>query len=435
MRSHLHAFVHPFDEEERSAASAAWARLPESCRTADQSLGRWGAGCAATWGVMERCDFACTACYLSRGANQAPPLPFAEVRRQLETMREHLGPGGRVQITAGEVTLLPCGELIRILRHARDLRLVPMVMTHGQTFLREPRYLERLVVEGGLDRLAIHVDSTQRGRDGGDPRTERELMGVRDAMADLVRQTRKKTKRRLFAAHTVTVTRDNLPELPDIVRWTAKNADVFRMLGLQPLAQVGRTREEQRPAAVWDAVCQGLGRQIRPRTFTFGHPECNEFALVWLCGKNNRDVVEVRRAGSRLDRRFMERWIQGGLRGWTSAGEPRSIALARLAGRFARDPGMLLSMGLFGFARLISDWRLLKRPRPFAVSVHHFMDADQLDTPQGRERLAACVFKVPLDGRMVSMCEFNGGGLRGKSVADLAARRLHDDPAAAVRPR
>ena len=432
MRSLLHEFVHPFDQEERSAASAAWARLPESCRTADQSLGRWGAGCTATWGVMERCDFACTACYLSRGANQAPPLPLAEVRRQFETMREYLGPGGRVQVTAGEVTLLPCGELVEILRCARELQLVPMVMTHGQALLRDPRYLERLVVEGGLDRIAIHVDTTQRGRDGGDPRTERELMGVRDAMADLVRRTRKQTKRRLIAAHTVTVTRQNLPELPDIVRWTAQNADVFRMLALQPVAQVGRTREEGRPAAVWEAVCMGLGREIRPRTFTFGHQECNEFALIWLCGKSN-EVVEVRRAGSRLDRWFMERWIKGGLRGWTPAGVPPLVAWARLAGRFARDPGMLFSLGFFALARLASDPRLLKRPRPFAVSVHHFMDPDRLDTPQGRERLAACAFKVPLDGRMVSMCEFNGAGLRKRRVAELAARRPHPDPEAAVR--
>ena len=30
----------------------------------------------------------------------------------------------------------------------------------------------------------------------------------------------------------------------------------------------------------------------------------------------------------------------------------------------------------------------------------------------GRERLDACAFKVPVDGRMVSMCEMNATGLR-----------------------
>ncbi len=157
------ALVRPVIAEERAAAAAVSRALPASVRGPDQGLGTYSTGCGATWGVMERCDFACTACYLAHGSNRARPLPFARVRRQLETMRRHLGPGGRVQITAGEVTLLPPDELIRIVRCARELRLSPMVMTHGQRFLREPGYLERLVTDGGLDRVAIHVDSTQRG--------------------------------------------------------------------------------------------------------------------------------------------------------------------------------------------------------------------------------------------------------------------------------
>ena len=54
------------------------------------------------------------------------------------------------------------------------------------------------------------------------------------------------------------------------------------------------------------------------------------------------------------------------------------------------------------------------------LTVHHFMDTAQLDTPEGRERLQACLFKVPVDGKMISMCEFNGGGRRATEVAELA---------------
>ena len=401
-------------EERQRIARAIWESLAEELRTPDQSLGRWSTGCGATWGVMERCDFGCTACYLAEGSNRTEAMPFQEVREQIDTLRAHLGAGARVQVTAGEVTLLPCDELIRIVKYARDRGLVPMVMTHGQRFLREPAYLERLVVEGGLDRFAFHVDTTQRGRDGGDPQTEAELMGVRDAMANLVRRTRKRTRRTLHAAHTVTVTQGNLGELPDIVRWCLRNCDAVRLLGLQPLAQVGRTRVEGRPTAVWDKVCEGVGRPIHDRTYLFGHPDCNQFACLWVCGK---DVVEVVRKGSRRDQRFMRRMLQGSLRGWTPHGELRSTATARLLGRLVRDPRPLLDAILFGTVRLLGNPRLFRRPRPFVINVHNFMDAAQLDTPEGRARLKACVFKVPVDGEMVSMCEFNGGGLRATQVA------------------
>jgi len=403
------ALRHPHVPEERARAKAIWDSLPEELHTPDQGFGRWSTGCGATWGVMERCDFGCTACYLAKGANQTDAMPFEQVAEQIDALKAHMGAGARIQITAGEVTLLPCDDLIRIVKYARDCGLIPMVMTHGQRFLREPEYLERLVLEAGLDRFSFHVDTTQRGRDGGDPETEAELMSVRDAMADLIRRTRKKTGKTLYAAHTVTVTADNLPELPDIVRWCVRNADTVRLLGLQPLAQVGRTRVEGRPNEVWEKVCEGIGRPIHDRTWLFGHPDCNQFACLWVCGK---DVVEVRRKGSKLDSWFMGTLMQASLQGWTMQGEPQRIAYARLAGHLLRDPRPLLRGIFFSTVRLLGNWRLLKRPRPFVINVHHFMDADMLDTPEGKARVEACVFKLPVDGEMVSMCAFNGGGTR-----------------------
>ena len=45
--------------------------------------------------------------------------------------------------------------------------------------------------------------------------------------------------------------------------------------------------------------------------------------------------------------------------------------------------------------------------RPLLLVVHKFMDAAELESPIGQERLQACVFKVPVGDRMVSMCEVN----------------------------
>jgi hypothetical protein len=51
------------------------------------------------------------------------------------------------------------------------------------------------------------------------------------------------------------------------------------------------------------------------------------------------------------------------------------------------------------------------------------MDAQELATPTGRERLRACAFRVPVDGKMVSMCEVNATGLRKELTARLRSGR------------
>jgi hypothetical protein len=40
------------------------------------------------------------------------------------------------------------------------------------------------------------------------------------------------------------------------------------------------------------------------------------------------------------------------------------------------------------------------------------MNAGEMNTTQGQERLAACAFRVPINGRLESMCAVNALGLR-----------------------
>jgi hypothetical protein len=433
-------FLRPTPEEARSAVARRWEDLPDSARLPEQVLGQASSGCGATWGVSERCNYACTACYLAADANRAPPLPFEEVRAQLDTLRASLGPGGNTQITSGEVTLLPVEELVRILRYCREIDLAPMVMTNGQVFLDDPDYLPRLVVEGGLDKIAIHIDGTQRGRPGWRPDlTECELVPAREASARLIREVRARTGCPLHAAHTVTVTSRNLAEIPAVVRWTVENSDAFRMLSLQPVAGVGRTTEGDAKAgreAVWQAVCEGLGANVDARGWPFGHSECNDVAVMLLVRAGaNRHVIQSVRAGRRFDRWFLRRVVRGALGGFRTEDGPAPVVAANLLGRLVRDPLMLLQAPLYAGYRAWTERRslvdlagaVLRRRgisvRPFVVVVHHFMDAQELATPTGRERLRACAFRVPVDGKMVSMCEVNATGLRKELTARLRSGR------------
>ena len=390
-------------------------------------VGRQWEGCAATIGAMPRCAFDCTSCYLPRDANRAKPLPLEALFAQLERIRRHFGPWGNVQITDGEVTLRDADELVALLKHAAELQLIPMVMTHGETFLRDPALLRRLVIEGGLREVSFHVDTTQRGGRGlraHRVERERELDPVRDACANLVRELRRETGIELRVAATVTVESHNLDQLDEIVRWTLANSDVMRILSFQPSAQVGRTRPDGVKGVdeLWRVVERGLGREVGTGILWFGPRECSrvEMGCVWKANGAPprfapwRDVEDEASEAFALD--ALQRW--GGL---SFRADTRSIAAARALGLVAGAPWIALrSLGyLRRWLRRRLDisiagagLSLLRRRaalRPLAIVSHHFMDAHELETPLGAERCDACVFRVPIDGELVSMCRVNAG--------------------------
>lgn len=403
--------------------------LPSSVRgIRHQWLGHMSSGCTATQGLHEGCDFSCTACYLATTANKTPPLPLAEAKAQLEEIARFAGKGGNVQLTAGEVTLLPVEHLSALVRHCRELGLDPMVMTHGQTFERDPAYLDTLLA-AGLEKISVHVDCTQRGRDGMDKNSdERAHMEVRERMAEVIRSARRRTGRTLHAAHTVTVTPDNLEVVPEIVRWTLKNADAFRMLSFQPTAAVGRTRADTMAAEpVWDGIEVGAGRSLNSHTFSLGHPDCNHVCLTFVVRFGDEvQLVEVRRTDKEIDARFFDSLLGGRFRGFHTDGADGAELLGRCLGLLAREPRYMLEWPLYGVYRAISHLSWAPRffaavargeawfIRPFVFVIHQFMSEEEMATELGQERLDACGFRVPVEGKMVSMCELNGTELRAQ---------------------
>ena len=403
-------------------------------------MGRGLVACGATHGVMERCNFACTSCYLTEIANAVRPLPFAEVKRQLDALRDYLGPAGKAQITSGEVTLLSMEELGRIVTYARSIGLDPMVMTNGERFLDEADYLLVLVRDHGLQKVAIHIDSTQRGRKGMPAEaTERGIRPIRDRFAALVREVRAQTGKKLHAAQTVTVTERNLHEIPSVMRSVLDHVDAFRMVSFQPSAQVGRTLDG--PAddltldAVWEQICSGVGLPLNRDAMRFGHPECNivcPMVVVSFAGRQRivESVREVNGWDLRIVQKIMD--IFGNL---VVVGAPRLESRLRILSLLLRNPAFLLEAPLYALYRVwgVRSWlaRALfhvatLRIRPLAIIVHKFMSPDELDTRLGRERLRACAFKVPVNGSMVSMCEMNATDLRRSLNEEMRASSIAD---------
>ncbi len=442
----LEGFLEPRSREKSELCRRRWRSLPESLRTPQQAAGKAHAACGATHGILERCDFACSACYLTPIANRTRKLPFEKVREQLDLLRRSLGPMGKAQITSGEVTLLEPEELGRIVAYAKEIGLDPMVMTNGQRFTDHPDYLQRLVQEYGLGKVAFHVDTTQKGRRGF-PRGigERALDPVRDYFADMIRSTRRRTGRTLHAAQTVTLTPDNIDQIPEILDGAIRNHDAFRILSLQPVAKVGRTRDRGDPSmtldSVWAKIRSTLGVPLNRNALQFGHPSCNIVCPLFIVTSGDRyrfveTVPEGDTRGAALMAKILE--SAGGVHP-VGADLPRTVGA--LGSILLRRPGLLGSAFLYAGLRAWRERRsvlsillriLTLRPvrvRPWSIVVHRFMDREELATPEGRERLDACVFQVPVDGRMVSMCEMNATDLRLKlNQEQLPQERSSSDP-------
>ncbi|MBA3260838.1 MAG: radical SAM protein [Gemmatimonadales bacterium] len=434
--------------ETRGNLKRSWARLPEQFKVPQQMLGRGGNGCGATIGVMPRCDFACTGCYLGEEANRIPPAPLEEVKAQMRALRPTLGNAGNLQLTDGEVTLRPEAELLELLRYARELRLIPMLMTHGDTFRRRPGLLERLIVQGGLVELSIHIDTTQRGRVGRRYRmasTEEELTPLRDEFAELLRRARRETGRQIRAATTMTVTAANLDGVPAVVRWLLRNADAFRLISFQPIAQVGRTAGGLGGGvsveSLWARIAEGLeGPGADPKAIErgqlwVGHPGCNRYVpgVVVTSKAEAPRFHPLRTSGDAVDERIVDGFLQrfGGI---SFRMDPPLERWARWLGLAAAEPRFVFgSLGPFAlhWLRRIGHGRVGRALRDLVAGrvktqglvlvSHHFMSRVELESPLGRERSALCVFHVPVEGRLVPMCEVNATEVRDRYYERLGA--------------
>src|SRR5262249_41047993 len=236
---------------------------------------------------------------------------------------------------------------------ALSIDLIPMVMSHGDTFLRQPGLLERLMKEGGLEEISIHVDITQRGRIDREFRyatSELELMPLRDRFAQMIRDVRKKTGRRLRAATTITVVPENVKEVGAVAAWVARNADAFSIFSLQPIAQVGRTEDGLGDSTdveeIWDRIAEGVygdasyKEHLLKGWVWIGHPDCNRYTPGTVArgvdGKplyvTLHDKTDRKNDDSLL--RFMKHW--GGLQ--LRSGESGLEIGARLLGMFLEHP-------------------------------------------------------------------------------------------------
>jgi hypothetical protein len=340
-----------------------------------------------------------------------------------------------LQITGGDVAdaYWRAGrkqELIEIVRHAVTVGLVPMLMTHGQTLLDRPEFLEALVVEGGLRQVAVHIDMTQAGRHGyaiNRLTSEKDLHPLREAFTELAKEIRKRTRLPLELAHNCTVTERNIDSIAEIVRWFLADparSQIWRILSFQPEADTGRTVFSERPispAIAWEKICEGIGARLDNHAFLGGHPDCGQGTTLLIDRRSGRYRPALP-DDAKTKALFTE--ILATL-GAVSTITTDSLLAYRIAGAFARHPWLAWRLAVRAVALASSGqlpagflWSLLRgQAHTLNIGTHNFMDASRVacapNDPVTRARLEACVFKGAVKNRVsgkweaVPMCAMN----------------------------
>jgi hypothetical protein len=413
-----------------AALARRWAELPQGVRGPGQMLGRRISGCEGTQGVFPRCDLACTPCYHSRDANRVP-VSGAHTLRQIEAQMDLLlglrGPGQHCQLIGGEVTLLGPEHHAAALERMLAAGRIPMSFSHGDF---DYDYLRALALRAdGTPRFAhlafaIHIDSTMRGRRGAErPAGEAELHAQRRRVCEMFARLRREHGVTSLLAHNMTVTPQNLDQVPEVVR--AAREMGFRLLSFQPAAHLGnpaRWRGDYRAIGqddVWRRIEEGAGARLHHRTVRFGDPRCNRTAYGGFAGGRYWTLFDD---DDPRDAAVLEAFLRavGGM----SFARPRRLLLARLVRAAARHPRALALAPGFGLrlARRMGPRALRHRPRAVTFVVHSFMDeavvrpaweamergesSDDPDVRAAQERLRACSYAMahPEEDRVVPAC-------------------------------
>ena len=381
-----------FEEDRAGALERARARVAAAGQWSPrQHLGRrWPVGCVALE-ITQRCNLDCELCYLSESSQALKDIPLAEVYCRIAMIRAQYGAGVDVQITGSEPTLRPRGELVAIVRRARESGLRPSLFTNG---IRASRALLAELAAAGLEDVAFHVDTTQRRRGY-----------LSEAALDALRLEYIARARGLPLAvfFNTSVCDSNLEAVPAIAEFFLCHADVVRMASFQLHADTGRGSLRGRGprvsvAAVAGRIQAGVRAKLNFDAMDIGHARCNRYAMALVANGRAHDLCDEpdfivrmleRTAALRLDR---TRPADG---------------LAALAGWALRHPRALPDC-LAWVAR--KTWRMRQdllaarcRVHKLSFFIHDFMHACALE----RERIDACSFMVATPEGPLSMCLHN----------------------------
>jgi pyruvate-formate lyase-activating enzyme len=158
--------------------------------------------------VTDSCNITCRGCYRNKLEGHRP---FELVKKDILDTK-HLTNCDCITIAGGEPLIYP--QLIETIEFIASFKIKPIVFSNGVNLTSE------LLVDlkkAGLAKIHLHVDSLQE-REGWTGKNESELNTLRQYYANMIYETGK-----IQCGFHVTVYRENLNDIPQILRWAITN--------------------------------------------------------------------------------------------------------------------------------------------------------------------------------------------------------------------
>lgn len=378
----------------RGRMAQTWNRLSPEFRLPNQILGRKRViGCVALE-ITQRCNFDCSICYLSENSESTPDVSMECLYGRIDRIREDYGVGTNVQITGGDPTMRDHDELEALVRYVAAQKMTPALFTNGDRATRP--LLKRLAAAGLVD-VAFHVDLTEKRKGY---KSEMQLCEVRQEYIERARGLG------LNVIFNQTVFARNYEEVPYLVAFYKRNADVVGMASFQLQADTGRGANRRRKQTISiDTVSgqieAGLGGGLSWDSVKVGSPKCHKMAYAAIIDpKGSATAVDMLDDasifGDLLDA-FDDVYIE---RNNPTKAVRTAVSTIVKKGLFAKS-----------FAHLSrhvrANWRPLIRGRgevrKLSFFMQNFQDAQNLD----HERIDNCSFHCMSDEGGVSMCVHN----------------------------
>src|SRR6185295_2718977 len=187
------------------------------------------------------------------------------------------------------------------------------------------------------------------------------------------------------------------------------------------------------PAELWAEVAKAtadyglqLTEEGSAEPLHFGHPACTRFVpllAVERPGEAPKLIQLIRPLPE--DVKIVERFFASKMGGAAFRDDTGVEAAARAIGLVSSAPGWFLGpvrrwlkerareeLGTTLLGLGLDRLRGAVRIDSLTLTSHHFMAPAELQTELGKQRLAACVFRLPHKGDMVPMCQMNAAGQR-----------------------